>query len=91
MNDALVNISQWFGQNKLNLNPSKTRYLIFNSKSPETKLIKVLHDKYIKRVWKNDKEKSRPEIKMDKTHQHYQQQDIMCNLRPKKGTKENIF
>ena len=46
MNDTLVNISRWFGQNKLNLNPSKTRYMIFNSKTPEVKLIKI-HDEYI--------------------------------------------
>ena len=30
MNNALSKVKDWFLMNKLNLNPSKTRYMIFN-------------------------------------------------------------
>ena len=40
MNSALINIDTWFRRNKLNLNPSKTRYMIFNYKTDDTKLVK---------------------------------------------------
>ena len=36
MNTALSQVDTWFQKNKLNLNPSKARYMIFNSKSEET-------------------------------------------------------
>ena len=42
MNDALHHANKWFAQNKLNLNPSKTRYMIFNGKNTqETTLVKL--------------------------------------------------
>ena len=42
MNDALHHANNWFAQNKLNLNPSKTRYMIFNGKKhPSNKPSKV--------------------------------------------------
>ena len=41
----------------MNLNPSKMRYMIFNSKTEETKLV-MLGNKYIERVWNESKEKS---------------------------------
>ena len=42
MNDALHHEGNWFAQNKLNLNPSKTRYMIFNGKNTlETNLVKL--------------------------------------------------
>ena len=58
MNDALYHANQWFPQNKLNLNPFKTRYMIFNGKNTqETNLVK-LRDKYIERVWSKGNEKA---------------------------------
>ena len=50
MNKSLERVDLWFKRNKLNLNPSKTRYMIFNSKSEETKLVKI-GDEYTDRVW----------------------------------------
>ena len=41
MNKSLERAHLWFERNKLNLNPSKTRYMIFNSKTEETKLVKL--------------------------------------------------
>ena len=58
MNTALHNVNKWFAQNKLNLNPSKTRYMIFNGRNiTETNLIK-LGDTYIERVWSKGNKKS---------------------------------
>ena len=44
-------------RNKLGLNPSKTRYMIFNHKTEVTNLVKI-GDEYIERVWNKGKEKS---------------------------------
>ena len=41
----------------MDLNPSKTRYMLFNSKSEETQLVKI-GNTYIDRIWSKDKEKS---------------------------------
>ena len=57
MNKSLERADLWFKRNKLNLNPSKTRYMIFNSKLEETQLVKI-GDTYIDRVWSKGKEKS---------------------------------
>ena len=58
MNLALHNVNGWFAQNKLNLNPSKTRYMIFNGRNTqETNLVK-LGNTYIERVWAKGNEKS---------------------------------
>ena len=57
MNKSLERVDLWFKRNKLNLNPSKTRYMIFNSKSEETQLVKI-GDEYIDRVWSKGKEQS---------------------------------
>ena len=40
MNKALAKVAVWFKRNKLNLNPSKTRYMVLNAKTTETKLVK---------------------------------------------------
>ena len=58
MNSALSKLHRWFSQNKLNLNPSKTRYMIFNGKgTTETNLVKI-DGQYIERVWSKGKETS---------------------------------
>ena len=57
MNKALVNVDRWFRRNKLNLNPSKTRYMIFNCTTDETELVKI-NNQYIERVWHKGNEKS---------------------------------
>ena len=57
MNIAVENVDKWFKSNKLNLNPSKTRYMIFNCKTTETKLVKI-GSEYIERVGDTSKEKS---------------------------------
>ena len=58
MNSALSKLHRWFSQNKLNLNPSKTRYIIFNGKGTiETNLVKI-DEQYIERVWSKSKETS---------------------------------
>ena len=41
MNSVLAKVNIWFKQNKLNLNPSKTRCMIFNAKPEETELITI--------------------------------------------------
>ena len=41
MNSVLAKVNIWFKQNKLNLNPSKTRCMIFNAKTEETNLIAI--------------------------------------------------
>ena len=50
MNKSLGNLNLWFQRNKLNLNPSKTRYMIFNTKSEENELVKI-NNQFIDRVW----------------------------------------
>ena len=57
MNDALQEVDLWFKRNKLNLNPSKTRYMLFNVKTRETDLVKIGNE-YLQRVWKEGKETS---------------------------------
>jgi exonuclease III len=62
MNKSMYNIDKWFAQNKLNLNPSKTRYMIFNPArgdpdKDKEHLVKI-GDEYLQRVWKNGKEKA---------------------------------
>ena len=57
MNVTMASVGQWFSKNKLNLNPGKTRYMIFNSKTEETNLVKV-NNQFIERVWDKGKEKS---------------------------------
>ena len=41
MNDALQEVDLWFKRNKLNLNLSKTRYMLFNVKTRETDMVKI--------------------------------------------------
>ena len=51
MNITMEKVNIWFQSNKLNLNPSKTRYMIFNGKNTkETKLVQI-DGQYIDRVW----------------------------------------
>ena len=57
MNMALTNVSLWSQCNKLNLNPSKTRYTIFYSNSTDTELVKIGNE-YITLVHKKGKETS---------------------------------
>ena len=57
MNLAVENVDKWFKANKLNLNPSKTRYMIFNCKTTESNLVKIGNE-YIERVGDTSKEKS---------------------------------
>ena len=57
MNLVLVKVNIWFKQNKLNMNPSKTRCMIFNAKTEETELISI-DNTIIERVWEEGKETS---------------------------------
>ena len=57
MNTAMQNVELWFKRNKLNLNPSKTRYMVINHKTQETQLVKI-GEEYLERVWKEGNEKS---------------------------------
>ena len=57
MNEALSKVGLWFKWNKLNLNPDKTRYIIFNCKTDVKDLIHI-ESKFIKRVWEKGREKS---------------------------------
>jgi len=58
MNATMVKVHAWFQKNKLNLNPSKTRYMVFNGKgTTETNLVKV-DNTFIERVWTKGKETS---------------------------------
>ena len=50
MNRELSSIDRWFCRNKLNLNLSKTRYMILNHKTDETKWVKM-GDEYLERIW----------------------------------------
>ena len=57
MNSVLAEVNIGFKQNKLNLNPSKTRCMIFNAKTEETELISI-DNTIIERVWEKRKETS---------------------------------
>ena len=57
MNGSLQKADLWFQRNKLNLNPAKTRYKIFDSKTEETNQVKI-RDQFIKRVWEKGINKS---------------------------------
>ena len=57
MNTALKDADLWFKRNKLNLNPSKTRYMIFNCNTEATDLINI-NNCNIERVWTKGEEKS---------------------------------
>ena len=57
MNKSITNVDVWFRRNKLYLNPSKTRYMVFNCKTDKTQLVKI-GDQYIQRVWEKGKEKN---------------------------------
>ena len=51
-------VFKWFQSNKLNLNPSKTRYMIFNCKDDtDTNHINI-NGENIERVWRQGQEKS---------------------------------
>ena len=56
MNASLNRVTKWFLCNKLNLNPSKTRYMIFNSNTNRTDLIRIA-DETLERVWDSGQEK----------------------------------
>ena len=57
MKEALSKVSLWLKGNKLNLNPDKTRYMIFNCKTDMKELIHI-ENKFIERVWEKGREKS---------------------------------
>ena len=58
MNTSMEKVYTWFQSNKLNLNPSKTRYMIFNCKdNSDTNHIHI-NGENIERVWRQGKEKS---------------------------------
>ena len=56
-------------QNKLNLNPSNTRCMIFNTKTKETELISI-DNTIVERVWEKGKETS---FKLVGIHTHLSQ------------------
>ena len=41
MNESLRNLNTWFAQNKLNLYPSKTRYMIINGQNMQENLVNL--------------------------------------------------
>ena len=53
MNEAITKVDLWFKKNKLNLNPDKTRYMIFKCKTDLS-----IEAKDIKRVWEKGRDKS---------------------------------
>ena len=57
MNNALSKFKDWFLMNKLNLNSSKTRYMIFNHKTDKIDHL-TINDTQITRVWDKGTEKS---------------------------------
>jgi hypothetical protein len=57
MNIALEKISRWFIANKLQLNPSKTRYMIFNNKTVTHKDV-LIGNQSITKISEKGKEKS---------------------------------
>ena len=58
MNSTLSKVHLWFQANKLNLNPSKTRYMIFNGKGTDKTDLVQIDGQYIERVWSKGNEKS---------------------------------
>ena len=57
MNATLLKVGICFQRNKLNLNPSKTRDMIFNSKCDGKNYVRIGKEP-IERVWEKGKEKS---------------------------------
>ena len=57
INEAIAKVDLGFKKNKVNLNPGKTRYMIFNCKTDRTDIIHI-EGKFIERVWEKGKEKS---------------------------------
>jgi hypothetical protein len=57
MNTALTKISRWFIANKLQLNPSKTRYIIFNNKINPLSTV-MIGNEPIQKISEKGKEKS---------------------------------
>lgn len=62
MNVIMKNVDTWFDQNKLNLNPSKTRYMIFGAGRADPdcdseNLIQIRNEP-LQRVWRKGKEKA---------------------------------
>jgi len=57
MNKTLSKVYSWFTKNKLHLNPSKTRYQIFNCETQVTDHLSINGVK-IERVWNQGKEKT---------------------------------
>ena len=57
MKKALCNVNLWFQRKKLNLNPSKTRFMLFNCNTDTADIVK-LGDEYITRVHDKGKESS---------------------------------
>ena len=57
MNNMLKDVATWFTDNKLNLNPSKTKYIVFNNKLKKDTNIKI-NDIKIERIHDKGKEKS---------------------------------
>ena len=57
MNDSLGKVNSWFEKNKINFNPSRTWYMIFNHCTDETKLVRI-NDQFLERVREKEKEKS---------------------------------
>ena len=57
-NQSMDKVFTWFQSNKLNLNPSKTRYMIFNCKDNSDNNHIHINGENIERVWRQGKEKS---------------------------------
>ena len=84
MNSALRIVKDWFLMKTLNLNPSKTRYMIFNHKTNRT-----VDNTQIMRVWDKGTEKSfklvgihiDKKLKWRGTHHIHQEESIECNIR----------
>ena len=58
MNQSMSKVLTWFQSNKLNLNPSKTRYMIFNCKDNTNTNHIQIDGMDIKRVWRGGTEQS---------------------------------
>ena len=56
MNTALEKISRWFIANKLQLNPSKTRYMIFNNKETDHIYVTIKGEKFKRFVRKGKRQ-----------------------------------
>ena len=57
MNNAISKVRDWFLMNKVNLNPSKTSYMVFNHKTDKTDHL-TIDNSQIMRVWDKGTEKS---------------------------------